>query len=156
MHFVIHVVSGTQIVLGYLTMLMASWAVLYFLLRPLVYVGEFCKAKPGQAFFTGLLTVAFVSAGTFLLAVSPFAFVLPLWYVFLGASVFYGFLAIALVVGESCLKSISYTEHPFGEMFCGCSVLFLLMMVPYIGLALVSIVWLIGLGAVIKLKGGIR
>ena len=154
MHFIIHVESGTQIILGYLTVVLLSLICAYFFIRPLVVVGEYAKSRPWNSFFIGLVSCTLLAALTLLLAVSPLKLFLLSWYGFVAIVSLYGLTATGLLLGEACLKIISYKEHPLAETICGVSFLFLLAFVPYVGIGLVALLLLITSGAAVKLKGG--
>jgi hypothetical protein len=130
---------------------------IYFFVNNFLFIGEYIKSRWVSSFMFGVATIplaillGFVTFGTTL----GILFLPALLFIFV-FTIFFGFYATALVVGEKISKIVTLHDHPARELFLGTLALGILGCIPYIGLGLVTVANLIGIGAVVKLKFGVR
>lgn len=149
--------KGFNLFLVYLSFVLLGLFFNFFFMKNFIFLGEYLKNKFFFSFFSGLLVPLLMSllamffAGTYLglLFLPALLFI----YVF---SFFFSFYVLAMFVGEKMVKLFTYRDRPYLEVFWGTSLLYLLLLVNFIGPIIFTVLLLASLSAVLKLKFGVR
>ncbi len=129
----------------------------FYFLKNFIFIGEYLKVRFMPSLLLGLLVLplAMILALLFTGTVIGILFLPALLFVYI-FYFFFSFYAIATLVGEWFVKLFTFRDHPYFEQFLGITLFFFVALVPLLGVPLFSLFLLTGLGAVLKLKFGVR
>jgi hypothetical protein len=153
----LHLTLGFKLFLILLSFIILGLFLNFFFQNNFIFIGEYIKNKFSAAFIAGLLVLPLAVLLTLVLIGTTVGvlFIPALLFIFV-FYFFFAFYTVALVIGEQFVKAFTFRDHPYFELFCGTNIIFLLLCIPYVGPGLVFIFLLAGLGAVVKLKFGVR
>lgn len=129
----------------------------YYFIKNFVFIGEYIKARFSSCLLIGIITVPLIFIlllamtgtiiGTIFLPAMIFIFIFYF---------FFSFYTIAVMIGERFMKIFTFRDRPYFEQFLGITIFFFLFLLPYLGIPLFILLFLTGLGAVVKLRFGVR
>lgn len=152
-----HFSLGFKIFLMYISFIVLGLFYNFFFLNNFIYLGEYIKAKTLKSFFYGLLVLPLAVILTLVLigTVIGNLFLPALLFIFT-FFFFFAFYTVATVLGEQVMKIFTFKDFPYFEQFLGVSTLFCLGLIPIIGIFIFGLFMTIGLGAVLRLRFGVR
>jgi len=137
-------------------LVLAAFAVVFFPLQ-IGRVSYKSERSAGSSFFWGVLMMMLVIPIIMLLAISliGIAFI-PAYLIILAAAVFFGYVAIAQLVGKKIMKALRLYNKPMMiETIFGMVLLAIIGLIPFVGWLIKVIIATIGLGAVASTRFGI-
>ena len=111
-----------------------------------------------KSFYYGLLIAILVAPLMLFLAVSVIGIpLMPVVLIIVSAATLFGYAAVCQLIGLKFFKAIKKSGRPMVlEVVIGFVILAVIAMIPFIGWAIKTLAWLVGLGATIATRFGTR
>jgi len=150
--------------MGSIGVILLAGFVVIFLLIALVFtdrVGRssfYIETFPWRALIIGFVSALLVLPVILLLAVSVLGIpLIPLFIFIILAATFFGYTAVCQLIGLKFFRAIKKPgRHMFWEVLVGFIIISVIVMIPFVGVFIKFLAWIIGFGATMATKFGSR